>query len=422
MYGILKTTMEIPEKLSCNQFICVLEGQMHPWKGYVAIDSIINGKSSGGVMMMPDVTPHELTHLARTMTLKYGFLGIPRGGAKAGIIADPENNPTTKREILQEFGEKLAPLVQKSIYEPGSDMGVDLDALRVIRKSAGFRVSRRLNPIAHAQSGYYTSFSVLAAAQAAVEKLGLNFSRCTAALEGFGNVGGPLAMSYAERGVKVLAISTIQGAVYDPKGLNIARLLKLNREFGSSMVNHVEGERIGRDELLSLNVDIFSPCARAWSITLQNVDHIQAKIIAPGANCAVTTDAEIVLLKRGILSIPHFVASCGGALGSTMEFLGCTEVQISDFIQSEVKRKITNVIYKAEKEKILPLELAERESLQKFNRMQVMSRRGMKMVKIRIGMGAYKAGLLPGRFIRRFLPGYFKKMLWSDSIFIGDYR
>jgi glutamate dehydrogenase/leucine dehydrogenase len=413
--GVTKN-MEISNDLTGQQFICTLEGEAHSWKGYVAIDSVIDGKATGGVMMMPDVSLNELKHIAHTMTLKYGFLGIPRGGAKAAIITAPEGDPVIKREILSEFGEKMAPLILKGVYEPGADMGVGSQDLHYILSAAGLKMNRRRDPVSHASSGYFTSMTVFAAAQVAVEKLGMVFNKCTAAVQGFGNVGGALAQLYTRYGVKVVSVSTIEGSVYNTSGLDITNLRNLYRQHGSSMVNHVDGEKIENNDLLSMNVDIISPCARMWSITEKNADKIRAKIIAPGANCAVSLGADRILFSRGILSIPHFTANCGGALGSTMQFLGCTETQIAQFVELEIKRKISNLLNKSEREGVLPIVLAKEEALRKFNRMQsIQTQSSMKQI-IRIGMYAYRVGLFPPGIMRRFIPQYLKNKFWADSI------
>lgn len=369
--------------------------------------------------MMPDVTLSELMHMARAMTLKYGFCGIPRGGVKAGIVADPEIDPVIKQEILKEFGLKLAPVIKKRIYEPGMDMGIGPGDLSCIWQSAGLKQSRYMKPVTHSRSGYFTGLTVFIAAEAALEKLGIQFNRCTAALEGFGNVGGALAAEYAKRGVKIVAVSTIDGAIYNEKGFDIQELRSQYRRHKSRMINYVNGEIIGMDELFRLNVDILSPCARSWSISEKNADQVQARIVSPGANCAVTPEAEQILADRGILSLPHFVASSGGALGSTMEFLGCTERQILNFTQTEMKKKIVTLLSSAEKEKILPIELAEREALTKFGKMQALQQDTWRSNTIHIAMSMYKTGMLPAILTRKFLPGYLKSKLWSDSILTG---
>jgi glutamate dehydrogenase (NAD(P)+) len=72
--------------------------------GYLVVDSFVNGRSHGGVRMRQDVTPEEIGLLARTMTLRYGFLGLPFGGAKAGVLGNPEAPPGERRARLARFG------------------------------------------------------------------------------------------------------------------------------------------------------------------------------------------------------------------------------------------------------------------------------------------------------------------------------
>src|SRR3989304_5438495 len=91
--------------------------------GYVAIDSTVRDRSCGGLRMLPDIDEAEIRALARSMTLKYGFLGLPQGGAKAGVRCDPEAPKEERRQRLATFGQAIAPLLLSRIYVPGTDMG-----------------------------------------------------------------------------------------------------------------------------------------------------------------------------------------------------------------------------------------------------------------------------------------------------------
>ncbi len=94
----------------------------------------------------------------------------------------------------------------------------------------------------------------------------------TVAIEGFGAVGSALAMLLTrKKNAKVVAISTSRGAIYNPAGLDIERLLKLRENYGDAVVNVFEdADRIDNEELLILDVDVLSPCARQFAIAAGN--------------------------------------------------------------------------------------------------------------------------------------------------------
>jgi glutamate dehydrogenase/leucine dehydrogenase len=94
------------------------------------------------------------------MTLKYGFLGLPQGGAKAGVRGEPEGDPIERRQILERFGRAIAPLLRKQVYIPDTDMGTTNADIQYLLDSVGIRTKRR--ELRGAHSGYYTALTVLA--------------------------------------------------------------------------------------------------------------------------------------------------------------------------------------------------------------------------------------------------------------------
>jgi len=112
--------------------------------GYLAIDSMVRGQASGGVRMLPDITSSEMAALAKVMTLKYGFLGIPRGGAKAGIIADPSLPQEKRRALLKAFAESIRPFLNSRRFLPGPDMGTNAEDIAFMMEAIGLR--RRPGP------------------------------------------------------------------------------------------------------------------------------------------------------------------------------------------------------------------------------------------------------------------------------------
>jgi glutamate dehydrogenase (NAD(P)+) len=155
--------------------------------GYLVIDSIINNNCWGGIRTVPDLTIDELIQNARTMTMKYGFLGLPVGGAKAGVIINGEDQEKRKN-VFRRFGKKIAPLLKNKIYLPGIDLGTTLDDLKELERGAG--VNLRLNKWKDV-SHIYTSWTIYAAAEETLKITGIRNGKV--AIEGFGKVGSEVA-------------------------------------------------------------------------------------------------------------------------------------------------------------------------------------------------------------------------------------
>lgn len=395
-----------------SQLICNIIDEKLGLLGYIVIDSAINGHSCGGLKMLPDVSIPELQGLARVMTLKFSFLGMGEGGAKAGIIADPSMPREEKLALLRTFAEIASPILKTRAYVPASDMGTNNEEIRYMLKSAGLKMPQ--NKVQREEEGgFYTGFSVFAGAKAAAKHINLDLSQSTLAIEGFGKVGSSVAKIFSQRRTKIVAISTVKGAIYDPDGLDIDKLIQIKNEIGEDVVNvYKKVKKIEKSELLTLDVDILSPCARHHSINLKNAEKIKAKIICAGANIPVTREAERVLYREGKLYLPEFVTNCGGILGSNMEKAGLSGQFIENFIIQEIGNRISEIIEVSKKKNISPVELAERETEKKFARIKASSKK--KTIKNRlfnIALKVYKKDLIPKYFVKFYAPKYFKARL-----------
>ena len=91
-------------------------------KAIVVIDNVACGPAIGGVRMAPDVTLDECFRLARAMTLKNAAAGLPHGGGKSVIAADPRMDRAKKESLIRAFATAIADLRD---YIPGPDMGTD---------------------------------------------------------------------------------------------------------------------------------------------------------------------------------------------------------------------------------------------------------------------------------------------------------
>ena len=367
--------------------------------GYIAIDSTVAGRARGGLRLVADLSEEEVCAAATSMTLKYGLLGLPQGGAKSGVVGDPEASPAERRRLLGAFAAAASTLLCSREYVPDADMGTTAEEVREMMLGIGARVGPREWRANH--SGEHTARSCLAAARALLERRGAALQGSRVAIEGFGKVGAALARLLAERGATVVAISTSRGAVYRPDGLEIGRLVGRAAEVGSRVVEEEPG-MMAREQLLELPVDLLCPCARYHSIHAGNVDRIAAATIAAGANDPVSADAERILRMRGVQFVPAFVSNCGGVLGGTLEFAGVALPRIGPLIEEPVRRLVIGLVDRAERAGVSPGQLAETEALARHATARADAESpGLTSRLAAAGLAAYHRGWMPAALVSR---------------------
>jgi glutamate dehydrogenase (NAD(P)+) len=379
--------------------------------GWLAVDSMVEHHFCGGLRMLPDVSESEMRLLARAMTLKLGFLGIPHGGAKAGIICDEYASKEDKLRLLAAFGRKVQGLLNDRIYLPGSDMGTNVGDIRDMFKILGIRVPKRA--LRGQSSGWYTSLTVLASAKVASIYQGLKLAGATAAIEGFGAVGSSVAQGLEKLGSKVVAISTSQGGLYSPDGLDVAKLRQGSSLHAGKVVDFYDGaDKIDREALLELKVDILLPCARHHSIHMGNVGKIKARLISSGSNAPITEETEKALSQHGILCIPDFISNAGGVLGGTMEFAGLSRSAIEQFVDRDYSRQVSMLLEKARREGVYIRDLAEQIALERFARMKGASRYcSARNRAFSFGLDMYRAGMIPSFLVGALSQRYFRRRI-----------
>lgn len=340
--------------------------------GVVVVDTTVRGKSVGGTRMLPDITTREIASLAREMSYKYVMLGRPRGGGKAGIWADPEQMSVAQREkIMRAYGRAIKPLAREGVYFPGADMGTSHADLVCVREESGQQTPLPKFWLQEKEGEsldyHFTGYGVIVSAQAACDFLQMDISGTTVAIEGFGKVGTGAARYAAQLGARVVAVSTIRGAIYHEKGLDVSQLIGLRRKFGDDLVNMYRGARsLKKEELFFLPVDILVPGSRPWMIDETNVNRVKARLISSGANIPMTDEAEERLYERGITVIPNFISNSGGALSSHLGSLDVTVDQAFAGIKKILRANVLEVLRTASTQKISPTRLATRIAKEKI--------------------------------------------------------
>lgn len=322
----------------------------------LATERLIGGRAFGGLRVIPDLDEQELVAAARTMSLKYGFLGVAVGGAKAGLCLPHDATAGQRRAALHEMGGALGQEIASERWMPGIDMGIDLDDLRALFGGAGHRIdlTRWRN-----RSHEYTAWSVVAAIEAALAWRGRELGGATAAIEGFGRVGTALLHELASRGARVVAASTRFGAVVCPAGFDPERVRTLRQVAGDSfLLNYPGATAIDPRDLARQSVTVFVPAARAWSIDEPLAEQITALAVVPAANAALSRVVERRLWGRGVAVVPDFIANSGGVIGSLLE--GYTrDVTLRQTVLEKTAERTRALLQRAAREAVAPIDLAE---------------------------------------------------------------
>ena len=375
--------------------------------GAIAIDSTVAGRSRGGLRLSPRADPAEVVPLARVMTLKYGFLGLPQGGAKAAVRCDPEGPLEERRARLAAFARATGALLRSGLYVPDADVGTRLSDIRHVLACAGMRPKRR--EWRFDRSGMWTARSVIAALREAAARVGRPLAGATVAIEGFGAVGSALAGVVAEEGARVIAVSTSRGMVLDTMGLDVAALRRAAAETGSRFVEAYPAQRVDRTMMAGLEVDYLCPCGVGPMVHAGNASSVRARAVVPGANLPWTREAEEALHAGGILCVPDFLANSGGVLGGTMEFAGVPDDAIVGFIDRELAPRLGRVLDLAAARGVSPRVVGEEVARAAHVAVKARAERsGGRRIPMAAALELHRRGWLPRRVVGRSALRWFR--------------
>ncbi len=335
-------------------------------QGMLVIDNTARGPGKGGCRMDGNMTLHDCFRLARTMTWKWAMADIYLGGAKAGIRNDPKS--PFKEEIIRAYVRKIRKFLPDE-YVFGNDMGfaekegaIAMDEAEDMKAAVG--TPAELGGLPYDELGL-TGYGVVEAADCAAPYKGIDLSKATVSVQGFGAVGAFAAKFVREKGARVVAISSIEGAVYDPQGLDVEKLLSLKEKHGDSgVLKYGKGEKIPLGKELEVDVDVLIPGATGDVITEKNMKQVKAKMIVEGANFPTTEAAQKYFHEKGILMVPDFVANAGAVMGAGKAMdnrFSCDVLDPKDVyetVKRKMRKNVAMVLDESKKSKRLPREVA----------------------------------------------------------------
>jgi len=319
-------------------------------KAVLVVDNVAFGPSIGGLRMAPDVSVEECFRLARAMTLKNAAAGLPHGGGKSVIFADPKMPVKEKEKLIRAFARALADVKD---YIVGPDMGTNETCMAWVHDEIGRAVGlpAAIGGIPLDEIGA-TGLGLAAAIDVAKEYCDLDLNGAAVAVQGFGSVGKHAARFLAMRGAILVGASDSKGMVADPNGLDLEKLMAL-KAGGKSVVDY-GGTTGDRDAIIDVACDIWIPAARPDVINAGNVDRLKAKLIGEGANIPATAEAERILHERGVLVLPDFIANAGGVICASVEYHGGDRASAEKTITEKIAENTRAVLDRAKKDGILP--------------------------------------------------------------------
>ncbi|MEM2794657.1 MAG: Glu/Leu/Phe/Val dehydrogenase [Thermofilaceae archaeon] len=349
----LYTLLSKPERVVCISIpIRMDSGELRVFEGFRVQHCSALGPYKGGIRFHPKSSLEDTIALATIMTLKNSLAGIPYGGGKGAIRVDPSKLSKSELERLSRgYVRMLCNVLGEELDVPGPDVGTNPQVMAWMvdeyGKIAGKSAPRVFTGKPPALWGdplrdYSTGYGCAVITKLIAEKVLGSLEDASIAVQGFGNVGSWHAYWVQKMGAKVVAVSDIDGTVYDPSGIDVELAMKCVRENGT-VISYPRGQKINDPKaVLYLDVDIIAPDAVENQITIDNAGSVKAKLIVEGANGPTTPEAERVLYSRGKLVVPDLLANSGGVIGSYIEWVqGVTWYWWGE---SESRRKLEEIM------------------------------------------------------------------------------
>lgn len=304
----------------------------HVFEGYRIIHSDILGPSKGGIRYDMGVHIDEVKALAAWMTWKCAVVDIPYGGAKGGIKCDPRSMSSGELERLtRAYTLALVDTFGPEKDIPAPDVGTNDKVMAWLMDEYSKAQGKTQHAVVTGKPLVMggslgrpeaTGRGVMISTLNALETLKLKPTEVTAAVQGFGNVGSWAAKLLSEKGVKILAISDLSGAYWNPKGIDIEKAIAYSNA-NNRMLTDFDGAELmdNADDLLTSKVDVLIPAALEDVISTNNAPNIQAKLIVEGANGPTSAKADSIIQEKGILVVPDILANAGGVTVSYFEWV-----------------------------------------------------------------------------------------------------
>ncbi len=305
-------------------------GEVEVFTGYRVLYNTSRGPAKGGIRFDLNVTLEEVKALAAWMTWKCALVNLPFGGAKGGVVCDPMSMSVGELEkVTRRYTSSIIEVLGPDSDVPAPDVNTNERVMAWIMDTYSMHKRHTVTAVVTGKPVEMggslgrreaTGRGCMIVTREALTKLGMSLKGARIAVQGFGNVGSIAADLMAKEGAIIVAASDKSTALYNPKGLDVADMLKWVKEH-RQLAGYPKAETIQHNELLTVDCDVLVPAATENVITSKNARQIKAKIICEGANGPTSANADKILEDKGIFVIPDILANAGGVTVSYFEWV-----------------------------------------------------------------------------------------------------
>jgi glutamate dehydrogenase (NAD(P)+) len=327
--GLIKRIITPERVLEVAVPVRLDSGEVEMYRGWRIQHDTSRGPGKGGIRFHPSVNADEIAALSADMSIKCAVVNIPYGGAKGGVAVDPALLSRGELERLtRRYAFSIAPMIGPDRDIPAPDINTDTQIMSWIMDTVSMLSGHNTpgvvtgKPLAiggtmgHAGA---TSLGVTICTAAILQRLGRLANEQRVVIQGYGKVGAPLVKLLSDRGMKVVGLADIKGAIHVPAGINHLRLSEHYAE-AHTVLGYPGADEVPSDELFSLPSDIAIPAALGGVITEEVADTMAASIMVEAANGPTTGEGAAVLAARGIPVVPDVLANAGGVVASYFEW------------------------------------------------------------------------------------------------------
>lgn len=318
-------------------------------KAIIAIHNTALGPAAGGCRIYPYADERDavrdVLRLSKGMTFKNAMAGLPLGGGKAVILADPATDKTPA--LMQAMGRAIETLGGR--YITGEDVGTKAKDMVEIRKETSHVLGLPVEAGGSGDPSPSTAQGVLEGIKAAAKhRLDREtLEGLTIAIQGLGNVGSTLAGLLVEEGAKLIVTDIREDAIQRARA-------------------GLDAQAIPLSSVYDVEADIFAPCAMGAVLNADTIPRLKASIVAGAANNQLATAADGAALRaRDILYAPDYVINAGGIIQLSAERIGETKEAVRDRLRA-IGTTLTAIFETAEKQELPTSEAADRIAQQRI--------------------------------------------------------